>query len=104
VNLNVGTLLGFRSLAVWLILGQTATCSEIPALYLPHDTRIPSHPPSNVPGSFSLASARLATSAMSPTRQILDNALSAVGDTPLIRLDMIAKQEGLKCNLCEYQV
>ncbi|EIW79371.1 pyridoxal phosphate-dependent enzyme beta subunit [Coniophora puteana RWD-64-598 SS2] len=31
--------------------------------------------------------------------QILDNALDAVGNTPLIRLDRIAQQEGLKCNL-----
>lgn len=37
---------------------------------------------------------------MSTTRQILDNALCAVGNTPLIRLDKIAHQEGLKCNLC----
>jgi len=29
---------------------------------------------------------------------ILDNVLDAVGNTPLIRLDKIAKQEGLKCN------
>jgi hypothetical protein len=36
-------------------------------------------------------------------RQILDNALGAVGNTPLIRLDAIAKQEGLKCNLCTLQ-
>ncbi|KAF9223984.1 pyridoxal phosphate-dependent enzyme beta subunit [Gyrodon lividus] len=34
-----------------------------------------------------------------PTRQILDNALDAVGNTPLIRLDNIAAEEGLKCNL-----
>ncbi|GLB41908.1 putative pyridoxal-phosphate dependent enzyme [Lyophyllum shimeji] len=34
---------------------------------------------------------------MSP--QILDNALAAVGHTPLIRLEKIAKQNGLKCNL-----
>ncbi|KAF8074866.1 cystathionine beta-synthase [Lyophyllum atratum] len=34
---------------------------------------------------------------MSP--QILDNALGAVGKTPLIRLDKVAKQNGLKCNL-----
>ncbi|KAF9240666.1 pyridoxal phosphate-dependent enzyme beta subunit [Melanogaster broomeanus] len=34
-----------------------------------------------------------------PTRQILDSALDAVGDTPLIRLDNIAAEEGLKCNL-----
>ncbi|KAJ7765451.1 tryptophan synthase beta subunit-like PLP-dependent enzyme [Mycena maculata] len=34
---------------------------------------------------------------MSP--QILDNALGAVGNTPLVRLDKIAKQLGLKCNL-----
>ncbi|KAL4242589.1 Cysteine Synthase/Cystathionine Beta-Synthase [Abortiporus biennis] len=31
--------------------------------------------------------------------RILDNALEAVGHTPLIRLDKIAAQEGLKCNL-----
>ncbi|KAG6810766.1 hypothetical protein H0H92_010423 [Tricholoma furcatifolium] len=31
--------------------------------------------------------------------QILDNALGAVGHTPLIRLDKIAKLNGLKCNL-----
>jgi len=30
---------------------------------------------------------------------ILDNALDAVGNTPLIRLDKIAQQEGLQCNL-----
>lgn len=30
---------------------------------------------------------------------ILDNALAAVGNTPLIRLSKIAEQEGLKCNL-----
>ncbi|EDR13973.1 uncharacterized protein LACBIDRAFT_171213 [Laccaria bicolor S238N-H82] len=34
---------------------------------------------------------------MSP--QILDNALGAVGHTPLIRLDKIAASKGLKCNL-----
>ena len=32
---------------------------------------------------------------------ILDNALAAVGQTPLVRLDKIAKANGLKCNLCE---
>ncbi|KIK98179.1 hypothetical protein PAXRUDRAFT_824141 [Paxillus rubicundulus Ve08.2h10] len=31
--------------------------------------------------------------------QILDSALDAVGNTPLIRLDNIAAEEGLKCNL-----
>jgi len=34
--------------------------------------------------------------------QILDSALDAVGNTPLIRLDRIAAEEGLKCNLCLY--
>ncbi|KAF7356588.1 Cystathionine beta-synthase [Mycena venus] len=34
---------------------------------------------------------------MSP--QIIDNALGAVGNTPLIRLDKVAAQFGLKCNL-----
>ena len=33
---------------------------------------------------------------------IIDNALGAVGHTPLIRLDKIAKAKGLKCNLCEF--
>ncbi|KAH8103997.1 cystathionine beta-synthase [Cristinia sonorae] len=33
------------------------------------------------------------------SRQILDNALGAVGNTPLVRLDKIAAQEGLQCNL-----
>ena len=33
---------------------------------------------------------------------IIDNALGAVGHTPLIRLDKIAKANGLKCNLCEF--
>ncbi|GJE91002.1 cystathionine beta-synthase [Phanerochaete sordida] len=36
---------------------------------------------------------------MSRPVQILDNALGAVGYTPLIRLDKIAKAEGLQCNL-----
>ncbi|KAF6761727.1 cystathionine beta-synthase [Ephemerocybe angulata] len=35
---------------------------------------------------------------MSPP-QVLDNALGAVGKTPLIRLDKIAKDQDLKCNL-----
>ncbi|KAJ7155385.1 tryptophan synthase beta subunit-like PLP-dependent enzyme [Mycena crocata] len=34
---------------------------------------------------------------MSP--QIIDNALGAVGNTPLVRLDKVAQQFGLKCNL-----
>ncbi|KAA1470296.1 pyridoxal phosphate-dependent enzyme beta subunit [Dentipellis sp. KUC8613] len=36
---------------------------------------------------------------MSRPTTILDSALDAVGNTPLIRLDRIAKHEGLKCNL-----
>ncbi len=32
---------------------------------------------------------------------ILNDALDAVGHTPLVRLDRIAKEEGLKCNLRE---
>lgn len=32
---------------------------------------------------------------------VLNSALDAVGNTPLIRLDRIAKAEGLKCNLRE---
>ncbi|KAF8347897.1 tryptophan synthase beta subunit-like PLP-dependent enzyme [Amanita rubescens] len=33
------------------------------------------------------------------SRQILDNALEAVGNTPLIRLDKLARLHGLECNL-----
>jgi cystathionine beta-synthase len=33
------------------------------------------------------------------SRKILDTALDAIGNTPLIRLDKIAAKEGLKCNL-----
>jgi cystathionine beta-synthase len=33
---------------------------------------------------------------------ILGSVLDAVGNTPLIRLDRIAKHEGLKCNLRKY--
>ncbi|KAI0741959.1 cystathionine beta-synthase [Daedaleopsis nitida] len=36
---------------------------------------------------------------MSHTPRIIDNALGAVGNTPLVRLDRIAKKEGLECNL-----
>jgi len=36
---------------------------------------------------------------MPATGYILDNALEAVGNTPLIRLDKVAQQEGLRCNL-----
>ena len=34
--------------------------------------------------------------------QITDSALDAVGNTPLVRLDRIAKEEGLQCNLREH--
>ena len=33
---------------------------------------------------------------------VLDNALDAVGHTPLIRLEKIARDAGLKCNLCMF--
>ncbi|KAI5121890.1 hypothetical protein M0805_001095 [Coniferiporia weirii] len=36
---------------------------------------------------------------MPSTGRVLDNALDAVGNTPLIRLDKIRSREGLKCNL-----
>lgn len=32
---------------------------------------------------------------------VLDSALDGVGHTPLVRLDRIAKEEGLQCNLCK---
>jgi hypothetical protein len=36
-----------------------------------------------------------------PPNHILDNVLDAIGNTPLIRLDKIARAEGLRCNLCK---
>ena len=35
---------------------------------------------------------------------ILPNILAMVGNTPLVRLDKIAKAEGLKCDLCKFDV
>ena len=35
---------------------------------------------------------------------ILPNILAMVGNTPLVRLDKIAKAEGLKCDLCKLNV
>ena len=32
---------------------------------------------------------------------IFPNILATVGNTPLVRLDKIAKAEGLKCDLCK---
>ena len=32
----------------------------------------------------------------------LSNVLRMIGNTPLIRLDKIARSEGLKCDLCKY--
>lgn len=40
---------------------------------------------------------------MNSSRHILDNALDAVGNTPLVRLDKIAAEEGIKCNLRMYR-
>jgi hypothetical protein len=39
---------------------------------------------------------------MVATRGILDTALDAVGNTPMIRLSKIAELKGLKCNLRAY--
>ena len=33
---------------------------------------------------------------------VLGSVLDAVGNTPLVRLDRIAKHEGLKCNLRKF--
>ncbi|KAF8325794.1 tryptophan synthase beta subunit-like PLP-dependent enzyme [Cantharellus anzutake] len=38
-------------------------------------------------------------SANPPIRPILESALDAIGNTPLIKLDRIAAEESLKCNL-----
>lgn len=40
---------------------------------------------------------------MSRPIHVLDNALDAVGNTPLIRLDKIGTAEGLQCNLREWE-
>ena len=32
----------------------------------------------------------------------MPNVLEMIGHTPMIRLDKIAKSEGLQCDLCEY--
>lgn len=37
--------------------------------------------------------------ATAPPGRIHDNVLSLVGNSPLVRLDKIAKEEGLRCNL-----
>jgi hypothetical protein len=37
-----------------------------------------------------------------PKMPVLGSVLDAVGNTPLIRLDRIAKHEGLKCNLRKF--
>ena len=42
---------------------------------------------------------KLPTSTMPRQAGVLNNALDAVGHTPLIRLDKVAKDAGLKCNL-----
>lgn len=33
-----------------------------------------------------------------------DSILDAIGDTPLVRMSRIEKAEGLKCELCEYEI
>lgn len=34
--------------------------------------------------------------------KILPNALAAIGNTPMIKLNKIPKEEGLKCDVCKY--
>lgn len=41
----------------------------------------------------------MATETTHHWKGVLSSALDAVGHTPLVRLDRIAKEEGLKCNL-----
>ena len=36
--------------------------------------------------------------------RILNNVLEMVGNTPMVRLDKIAKSEGLECELCEFMI
>jgi hypothetical protein len=35
------------------------------------------------------------------TKKILDDITDAVGNTPMVRLDNIAKKDGIKCELCK---
>ncbi len=37
-----------------------------------------------------------------PRPKVLDNVLEMIGQTPLIRINRIAKSAGLKCNLCKH--
>ncbi len=40
-------------------------------------------------------------SAPNVSESILDNILQMVGNTPMVRLDKIAKSAGLECELCK---
>ena len=37
------------------------------------------------------------------SKKILDDITDYIGDTPLVRLSNIARNDGLKCELCTYQ-
>lgn len=39
-----------------------------------------------------------------PRPKILNNILENIGQTPLVRINRIAKEEGLKCELCRSYV
>lgn len=45
------------------------------------------------------AAAPVTETLVSPRPAIHDSALSLIGGTPLVRLDRIAREEGLECNL-----
>lgn len=69
------------------LFSRTTTSSIFSSNFLP--------PPSSITSPILLK--------MSRPVSVLDNALGAVGYTPLIRLDKIASAEGLQCNLRGYR-
>ena len=56
--------------------------------------------PSSVASSSGTSGGKSAVPQHHHWHGVLDNALDAVGCTPLIRLQRIAREEGFKCNLC----
>ena len=69
--------------------------------------RRPSFRSSPTPASICYTSQPIVSTLFDPfampyAPHVLDDALGAVGNTPLIRLDRIARQEGIECNLREF--
>jgi len=86
------------------LLGRQRRSEPLPRQRTTSTRRLPTLPPFTTTITLSLFTLVTvpfpsihATNMNAP--HILDNALDAVGNTPLIRLDKIAQQEGLQCNL-----